>query len=79
MEADLQLIKNYEQDTLWLKSHKRELRKKYKNQFVAVENQNVVLADKNIDKLVRGLKKKGVEPSMVLVEFVPEEDVVVIY
>ncbi len=79
MENELKLLKEFEADSVWVKSHKGDLRDEYANQFVAVRDRKVIESDENLEKLIDKLKSKNIDPSFIVIDFVPEKDVVVIY
>ncbi len=79
MENEIQLIKNFEMDSMWLKTHIDSIRSKFKNSFVAVKDKKVILSGKDLDALIEELKKNGVETDSVVIEYVPEKDIRIIY
>lgn len=78
MEAAIQRIEDYEEDTAWLFSNIKEMRKVYPNKFVAVKDRRVIDSDVTIGELLRKLKKKKEDPATLVVEFIPKEEVAMI-
>ncbi len=62
---------NLRDDYRWI-SEEKTLREDYLNQYIAVKNQKVVLADDNVYVLIAKLKAKGVPVDTVAVEYVSE-------
>ncbi len=71
---DVQSIISYEKDIKWLNDHKEELRKDYKNKFVAIKGNKILDSGADVDDLIKKLKNKGIDPSFVLVEFITEKE-----
>ena len=78
---NMKLIERFANDTIWLKEHKSELigNEEYKNKFVAVMNQEIISSNADLDKLIEELKKKNIDTSIVVIEFIPKEDIIIIY
>lgn len=66
-------MENFENDSEWFQSHLDELRKEYVNEFVAVENRDVISSGKTVKSLLRKIKAMKKDPRLVLIEFVPEK------
>ena len=75
MQQDIQLIKDYENDIIWFKSHKSDIRTVYKNIFVAIKNKQIIDSDSVLNRLLEKLRNKGIDPSFALIEFISEKDV----
>jgi hypothetical protein len=56
---ELELLTRFKKDSEWLFSKLEEFREKFKNEFVAVENQEVIEHDKNLEKVMESLRNKG--------------------
>ena len=72
-------LKSFENDSRWLRKNKNELRKEYKNQFVAVKDKDVIAAGADLKKLMQKLRKEGIDTASIVIEFIPEKPVRVIY
>ena len=57
----------------WLSKNFSELKKKYPKKFVAIQHQNVVVANSSVEKLVKTLKKKFGDPNEFLIDFIPDD------
>jgi len=76
---ELELLTRFKKDSEWLFSKLEEFREKFKNEFVAVENQEVIEHDKNLEKVMESLRNKGKNPSLILIRFIPEKGTVILY
>ncbi len=72
-------LKSFGEDSRWLRENKDDLRKEYKNQFVAVKDKDVIAADADLKKLVEKLRKDGIDTSSIVIEFISEKPIRVIY
>jgi len=61
-------------DVAWLSKNYPELRKKYPKQFIAVKNQQVIIAHKDLLTLIHTLKRKYGNPNDYLIDFIPDEN-----
>lgn len=75
MKMELELLKNMESDRKWLDSRIDSIRKMHTNEFVAVKEGEIIESDKNFQKLMGKLKKKGKDPSLLLIRFIPKKGV----
>jgi hypothetical protein len=73
METELKLIESFERDTRWFHDNMKVLRDRYKGNYVAVKDRSVIFANKSVDALIDMLKKQNIDPSFVLIEFVTEK------
>ncbi len=64
---------------LWISANKEKLRKKYANLFIAVKGSKLLESNKDVEKLVVLLKKKFKgQISDIVIEYIPEEDLLFI-
>ena len=61
------------QNLEWLSKNFSELKKKYPKKFVAIQHQNVVVADRSLKTLIKTLKKKFGDPNEFLIDFIPDD------
>lgn len=64
------LLNKLDENINWFKEHQTELEEEYDNQFIAIENEEIISADKNLDILITKLKKMGKDPANTLIKFV---------
>jgi len=72
-EAVLKELISGNQNLAWLSKNFSKLKKKYPKKFVAIKNQNVVLADGSLETLIKTLKKKFGDPNEFLIDFIPDD------
>ncbi|PNX45889.1 MAG: hypothetical protein BV459_07535 [Thermoplasmata archaeon M11B2D] len=61
-------------DVEWLSKNYHALRKKYPKQYIAVKNQKVIIAHRNLVTLINTLKRQFGDPNDYLIDFVPDEN-----
>ena len=66
----VQLLLKSQNNLEWFGSHLNELMIKFENQFIAIDNQEVIAEDNNFDALLNKLKNKAIDPSNILIKFV---------
>ena len=76
---ELELIREFESDSNWLRANREKIREEYVSKFVAVQNRKVIGANKNLKALVKQLKKEGINTATTVIKYMPEKDVTVIY
>jgi len=76
---EIQLIKNFERDTIWYKKNKDILREEFKNNFVAVKDKDVIVAKPELQDVLAELKLRKIDAGNVIIEFIPEKNITVIY
>ena len=81
MNADdlaLKELKAGNKDLKWFSKNFSELKKKYPKKFVAIKNQNVVVAASNLETLIKHLKRKFGNPNDFLIDFVPDDKYILV-
>jgi len=78
-EQDLEEIKQFREDRIWLEEQKDELKKKYKNQWVAILNKKVVGTSPDYSSLIESLKRKNIELGKVVVEYLSTTEEIFIF
>lgn len=66
----MQLLNEADSDLVWFKEHLEELKKSHDDEFIAIKHRQVVESDKDIERLLRNLKKKKIDSKNVLIQFV---------
>jgi len=77
MNKDTNLLKELTagtKDVEWISKNYPALQKKYPKHFIAVKDQQVIIAHKNLVTLINTLKKKFGSASEFLIDFVPDEN-----
>lgn len=72
-------LKRFKRDTSYYEAHHKELLEKYPEQWVAIYNQQVVGAAKDLKRLVAQLQREGIPQGRAFVEFVTaKEDLLIL-
>jgi hypothetical protein len=75
-EIILEKLRNFQADSIWFDRNYEELKKKYKEEWVAVFNKQVIDHGKNLKALLRRLNKNYPDDAGdIVVEFVTMEEV----
>lgn len=64
-----------EKDRKWFESRRPEFEERYKGMFVAVKNRDVVAASPDLEETMAQIRKKDLDPALVIVEFISTEGV----
>lgn len=70
---ELQMLMKVSKDDDYFREHHTELQEKYTNEFVAVENGEVMDHNSSMKALVESLKSKQKNPALLLIKFVHEK------
>jgi len=70
MGNEVLLLNKLDNDLEWFKKNQTDLENKYNDQFIAIENGNVIENDKSLDHLLSKLEKIGKDSAEVLIKFV---------
>jgi hypothetical protein len=65
-------------DATWVEAHHVELLERYADQWIAVYDQQVVGAARDLKRLVKQLEGKGIRPGRTYTEYLTEKDEVLI-
>ena len=79
MRKELKFIEILNESIKFVEENFEELQKRYPNEFIAVRGNKVLAHAKNPKTLLKRLEKKGEDLVNVLIEFIPERGVSVIY
>lgn len=67
-------LKSFEEDTLFFEKKVSSIRKTHINQFVAIKQGKIIDSAITIDELRNKLRKKKLDITKTVVEFVPEKE-----
>jgi len=70
MDSVMNLLRTGWQDSLWMEKNIVSLKQKYDNEFIAIHAEDVLAHDRDLDKLLQKVAKKGLNPAEALVEFI---------
>jgi len=74
----LEELKAGTKDLEWFSKNFAELKKKYPKKFVAIKDQNVVIAASKLETLIKDLKQKFGNPNDFLIDFVPDDKYILV-
>lgn len=76
MEALLYILSTYGENIKWIREHYEELKKTFKDEWIAVMDGKVIDHDKDLVKLVRRLRKKYPKKyEQIAIEFIATKEV----
>lgn len=71
-------ILKFREDVKWFEKNREELRKEHPDQFVAVLNKKIVTYGHDLKELLKKLDKMKIDVSSCLIEFLSEEDLILV-
>ncbi len=74
----LEELKAGTKDLEWFSKNFSDIKKKYPKKFVAIKDQNVVVAASKLDTLIEHLKEKFGKPNDFLIDFVPDDKYILV-
>ncbi len=74
----LEELKAGTKDLEWFSKNFSDIKKKYPKKFVAIKDQNVVVAASKLDTLIEPLKEKFGNPNDFLIDFVPDDKYILV-
>ncbi len=74
----LEELKAGTKDLEWFSKNFSDIKKKYPKKFVAIKDQNVVVAASKLDTLIEHLKEKFGNPNDFLIDFVPDDKYILV-
>lgn len=74
----LEELKAGTKDLEWFSKNFSDIKKKYPKKFVAIKDQNVVVAASKLETLIKLLKKKFGNPNDFLIDFVPDDKYILV-
>ncbi len=76
MESVVAMLSRYEENVKWLSKHYEELKKRFRDEWVAVLKEAVVDHDRELARLVERLRKKHPEAyNEIAVEYVTAKEI----
>ncbi|GEM_PF-5558519 len=67
--------KRYDDDKAWLRDHKEEVLRDHKDEWVAVHREKIVGHSRDLHDLVRDLRRRRVDMTTVVIEYVTDREV----
>lgn len=76
--AVIKELKAGTKDLEWFSNNFPDLKKKYPKKFVAIKDQNVIVAASKLETLIKTLKEKFGNPNDYLIDFVPDDKYILV-
>ena len=73
MDQSLGIITKMENENKFFEENIEKIREIALNQFVAIENREIVEKDKELENVIKRLEKKGKNPALILIRYVYEK------
>jgi len=74
----LEELKAGTKDLEWFSKNFSDIKKKYPKKFVAIKDQNVVVSASKLETLIKVLKEKFGNPNDFLIDFVPDDNYILV-
>ena len=71
-------LKSFETDFIFFQNKKVDLRKDFLNKFVAIKREEIIASGSSIEEINKILESKNIDPSKIVIEFVPEEESIMV-
>ncbi|MBS3079069.1 hypothetical protein J4218_03035 [Candidatus Pacearchaeota archaeon] len=71
-------LERFQEDILYFENKKEELRAEFLNKFVAIKNKRIIDSGNSIEELRNRLENNNQDPARIIIEFVPEEETIMI-
>jgi len=80
--TEQELVKEFDEleiDSRFISNNGSEFSHKYARKFVAIKDQQVIAMGDNFENVLDDIKKKGIDPSRVLIEYIPDKGEIILY
>jgi len=75
----LQEFKVLESGSSYITQNFARLQTAYPNKFIAIENNEVILSSEKVEELISALHSLKKELGKVLIEFIPQKGIIILY
>lgn len=79
MNQEQQILQNLNKDLKYFYDNYDSLIEKNENKFIAIEKEQIVSINENLEELIAELKKKGKNPALLLIKFIHKKGMTIIY
>ena len=79
MSEELEILENFEKDNRFLAKQFGFLQEHYPDNYVVIDKEQVIEVDPDFTNLIVKLRAKGIDPGLVLIEFVPRAGSIILY
>ena len=80
--AEQELIQEFnelEADSNFISEKSLELSQKYARKFVAIKDREIIAVGNEFEEVLNEVKQKGIDPSRVLIEYIPDKGEIILY
>jgi predicted Ser/Thr protein kinase len=71
-------LKSFETDFILFQNKKEDFRKDFLNKFVAIKRGEIIASGNSIEEVNKILEGRNIDPAKTVIEFVPEEEGVMV-
>lgn len=71
---EIQLLENFDRDRDWFFDNIRNIQQENLGKFIAVNEKSIIASNEKMEEVVRILEEKGLDPSLIFIEFVYPAD-----
>ena len=75
----IQEFNELEVDSNFISEKSLEFSQKYARKFVAIKDKKIIAIGDNFENVLNDIKKKGIDPSRVLIEYIPDKGEIILY
>ena len=80
MEQEIMLeFKILENSSSFISKNAKELGEKYAKKFIAVRDNELIAVGDNFNGVLEEVKSKGFDPALVLIEYIPGKEEIILY
>jgi len=77
-----ELVKEFDEleiDSRFISNNSSEFSHKYARKFIVIKDQQVIAMGDNFENVLNDIKKKGIDTSRVLIEYIPDKGEIILY
>lgn len=78
MEELFKELKEGNENLQWLSKNFEKIRKQYSGKFVAIKDKKIILSSTDLEALIDKLEKRKEDPARLLIDFIPQEDFILV-
>lgn len=80
--TEQELIKEFDEleiDSKFISNNSLEFSHKYARKFIAIKDQQIIAMGDNFENVLNDIKERGIDPSRVLIEYIPDKGEIILY
>ena len=75
----IQEFNELEADSNFISEKSLEFSQKYTRKFLAIKDKQIIAVGDEFEEVLNEVKQKGIEPSNVLIEYIPDKGEIILY